>query len=139
MKSYHALSETDLGVHYLQAIGGAERIADNAQSLVADVEAWLRRSKLDHRLADSVDIACEVFEIAKQVRAQSVPTGIEAQAAFQANIQSGTTADDAALRQMDELALSQKVSAMDMTTFAAEREKLGVTQSLGAFLGGRTE
>jgi BMFP domain-containing protein YqiC len=120
-------------VHYLQAKGGAEFMPDNATAPAADVEAWLRRSRLEHRLTDAVAISCEAFEIAKQIHAQAP----EAQAAWQANVQEGTTANDAALSLMDEIALTQKIAAMSVSEFGAQREPLGVYQSLAAFLGGQ--
>lgn len=134
MKSWNALSETDLGVAFLQAKGGVEFLPDNAQALVDSVRAWLRRSKLDHRLGDAVDIAIEVHEIYRQIRAQRPNQDDEA--AFRANIHEGTTADDAALQRAEELALAGQVSQMSAEDFAANRERFGLSRSVFAHLSG---
>jgi hypothetical protein len=108
MKSHNHLSETDLAVFYLQQTGSTERMPGNAMALVDSVNAWLRQSRLEHRLDDAVDIAIDANEIAKQVRARA-PAPSEAEIAFRDNVQFGTMADDVALRQAEELALAGQV------------------------------
>jgi hypothetical protein len=138
MRSYHALTETDLAVHYLQAVGGAERMPDNAQALVEDVKAYLRKSGLDHRLDDAVKIAIEAHEIAQQIKAQPVPQlPTPEQVAWEQNLAQGTTADDAALQRADELALAQRVNQMSAQEFAANRERFGLATSTADLLLGR--
>jgi hypothetical protein len=108
------LSETDLAVHYLQAIGGAEQMAGNAQALVEGIKAWLRRSRLDHRLADAVDITIEANEVAKQVRAQEAFTPAEAAVAWSSDVQQGYG------NQRPEMSeLAAHVVGLDMRQFAA--------------------
>lgn len=135
MKSWQALSEADLAVTYLQATGGAERMPESAQALVDSVRAWLRRSRLDHRLGDAIDIAIEVFEISRQIRAQ-VPSQDD-EATYLANVHEGTMADDEALQRAEELALAGRVSQMSQAEFAEFRRQAGIQQDLGAFLAGQ--
>jgi hypothetical protein len=129
VKSYYALAEADIAVHYLQAKSGV-KLPGTAQALVADVEAYLRRSGLDHRLSEAVDIAIAAHEIAQQVQAQSAPAPSEVEAAFQNDQREGVG------DRRPDLELANYVAGLDMNQFAAERQRPGTTKGTAAFLLG---
>jgi hypothetical protein len=53
------------------------------------------------------------------------------------NVMQGTTANDADLqRAANELAEANRIAAMDMDQYAAERRRLGLSRDLGQFLSG---
>lgn len=106
MRSYYALEPAQLAVFYVQHKGGPRYLPVTATRLHADVQDWLRRAGLDHRLAEAAEIAMQAYEIAQQVHAQAAPIPSEDQAAFQANVQTGTTADDSALDEMSRMGTS---------------------------------
>src|SRR5258708_16894465 len=130
------MSEADIAVHFLQAIGGAEFMPDSGQALVDSVRAWLRRSKLDHRLGDAVDIAIEVFEIGRQVTAQQLPTPEQTQWANDQASGIGDPTLELALRLADDRALAARVQAMDHKQFSEFRKQAGLQRDLASFLGG---
>jgi hypothetical protein len=134
MKTYHALSEAEVARFYVQSKGAVEFLPRNADALVADVERYLRASRLDHRLDEAVTIAKAAFEIADQVREQQTPED------FQASVrdQFGDLREinQAAQQYADELALAGRVSQMDMKEFAAERGRLGRHKTTADFLLG---
>jgi hypothetical protein len=140
VKSYFALSPADLAEHYVAAKGDPEFLPDTAAALVADVRRYLQVHGLDHRQEEALEIAEEALQLAREALvqappAQQLPTP-EAEAAFRANVEGGTTADDLALRYADELALAGQIQHMSMAEFSANRERLGMTRDLGAFLLG---
>lgn len=147
MKSYFALEPATIAGLYLNAKGGPRQLPRTARSLYDDVQAYLREYGLEHRLNESAEIAEHAYAIASQVLAQEVPAPSEADVAFRANVQQGTTADDDLFRQADELAMRQadervlanQVAGMSMAEYGANRERFGLAQNLGSFLGGNDQ
>ena len=131
MRSYHYLTPEQIAEYYVTFKGGPRSLPKTATALHLDVLAYLRTHGLGHRTDDAVDVAIAAHEITQQ--AQAAPDPSE----FEANVREGTTADDESLRRMDELMLAGQVAQMSQAEYAANRERLGVTQSLGSFLGGR--
>ena len=103
----------------------------SAHKLVEDINEWMASKGLAKSAISRYDVAQYVVDLQRQ----SVAT--PEQAAWEQNVSSGTTADDAALQRADELMLAGQVQAMSQAEYAANRERLRVTQSLGSFLGGR--
>jgi hypothetical protein len=131
MKSYYALEPAEIAEMYVRAKGGPRQLPRTARSLYDDIQAYLTGHGMQHRLNEAAEIAEHAYLIAQQVLAQEVPASSEAQAAFRANVEGGTTASDAEL--------AEYVSGLNMNQYAAERERLGVTQGgLSSFLGGST-
>jgi hypothetical protein len=134
LKTYYALSEADIAQHYLNGKGSVDLLPRNADALVADVERYLRASKLDHRLDEAVTIAREAFTIAEQVREQQTHED------FQASIREGygdqREMHQAAPQYADEMARAAEIAAMSMNEFAANRGQMGLHKSTLDFLAG---
>lgn len=139
MKSFFALTPEEIAQHYVNAKGGPRQLPRTARSLYDDIRSYLTEHGMEHRVGESAEIAQHAYAIAQQVLAQEAPAPSEADVAFRANVEGGTTADDAALQYMDQLALGQQVRAMSMPEFAAARERLGLAQDLTSFLGGNDQ
>jgi hypothetical protein len=139
MKSYFALEPATIAEMYVRAKGGPRQLPRTARSLYDDIRTYLTGHGMQHRVNEAAEIAEHAYLIAQQVLAQEAPAPSEADVAFRANVEGGTTADDAALQYMDQLALGQQVRAMSMPEFAAARERLGLAQDLTSFLGGNDQ
>lgn len=131
MRSYFFLEPAQIAEHYVNAKGGARKLPMTARALYADVQAYLRDHKMEHRLDEAAEIAECAYEIANQAIAQEVPLQPEARDAFRANIEGGTTASDAEL--------ASYVAGLSMQSYTAEREKLIGRQGTLAFLGGNDQ
>lgn len=106
-----------------------EYLARGGGYLSADhLVAWMNRRGIGHRNAAEVALAVNRLQV------EAAPTTEEV--TFQENLVQGTTRADLALRQMDQLALAQRVAAMSLAEFGAERGRLGVHQSMADFLAG---
>lgn len=130
MKSWNLMSASDLAQRYVEHKGGPRNMAYTANALYVDVQDYLRRSGLGHRINDAAAIATEAHEIAKQIVALESSD-------FQDNVREGTTADDAAMQRMENLSLAGQVEQMSLDEYGAQRERLGMSQSLSSFLGGQ--
>jgi hypothetical protein len=128
MKSYYALEPAEIAEMYVRAKGGPRQLPRTERALYADVQGYLGSHGLDHRLNEAAEIAEHAYLIAQQVLAQEAPTPSEAEAAFRANVEGGTTASDAEL--------AQYVSGLNINQYAADRERLMGRQGVVAFLGG---
>ena len=107
----------------------------NARELVGLIDSFMTERALAKSTISRIDVAHHVLDLQRQ---QAVAQA-EAEAVFRANVQQGTTADDQALRYADELVLAGQVQQMDLETYGQNRERLGVSQSLGSFLMGRNQ
>lgn len=132
MRSYHYLTPEQIAEYYVTFKGGPRSLPKTATALHLDVLAYLRTHGLGHRTDDAVDVAIAAHEITQQAQAQAAPDPSE----FEANVREGTTADDESLRRAEELMLAGQVAQMSPQEYAANRERLGVSQNLGDFLGG---
>lgn len=139
MKSYFALTPSEIAEMYVRAKGGPRQLPRTARSLYDDIQSYLRDHGMDHRLNEAAEIAEHAYLIAQQVLAQEVPASSEAETAFRANVEGGTTADDAALHYMDQLALGQQVQAMNMAQYSDFRKQAGMQRDLVSFLGGNDQ
>jgi hypothetical protein len=118
------LTNTDIAREYL-ARGGYV----SADHLVK----WMNERGIGHR--DAAKVAVAVNELVVSRPAQQIATPEEI--AWSQNLAQGTTADDAMLQRADELALAGQVAQMDLATYGANRERFGLSQSLGDFLLGQ--
>ena len=134
MKPYFAIECADLARYYLDSKGDPSFLPDTATALVEDIKRYLVANALQHRLEDVVDIAIAANELAQQALAQTPPV---TDPEFEAQVQQGTTANDLAMQQMDEVMLSRQVAGMSMSEFGANRERFGLQRSVIDFLQGR--
>ena len=134
MKSWYVMEPEQLAEHYVQSKGGGDYLPTTATALVADVEAHLRRSGLDHRVPESATIAAEAFNIAQQVRDQQSAED------FQTSVREGygdqREIDQAAMQHADGLALAKRINQMSVREFGAERERLGIAKTTFDHLAG---
>lgn len=100
MKSWFALTPEEIARLYVGTKGGPRQLPRTARSLYDDIQTYLREHGMDHRLNESAEIAEHAYAIASQVLAQEVPAPSEADVAFRAEIEGGTTASDSALDEM---------------------------------------
>jgi hypothetical protein len=126
MRSYFALSPSEIAQHYVNSKGDPSFLPGTATQLVEDVRQYLARAGLNHRQEDAVEIAQAAYQLACEALVQQPPAS-QAEATFRADVQQGTTADDE---------LAAHVAGLNMTQYAAERERLIGPQNLVAFLGG---
>ena len=138
MRAHHALTEETLAELYVGSRGGY--LPTTSGALEADIERYLRAGRMIHRLPDVPEIARAVRRIAAEDQEpdpvqQPMPTPEEL--AWEQHVRQGTTAtDELAMRQMDELALTQRVQQMSVAEFGAERERFGLHKNTVDFLGG---
>ena len=140
MKSWNALSESDLAELYLQSKGSSPVLSGTAAGLVADVREWLIRGGMNHRVDEAAAIASQAFGTIQQIREHSVPAQSQTEAAWSADLHEGIgdrrSVDDQALRYMDELALAGRVAAMDLEEYGRYRARLGVRKGTFEHLAG---
>jgi hypothetical protein len=105
---------------------------EGARDLVNDIDRYMASKGLAKSTISRVDVAEHVLAIQ---RTQAAVAEADA-AAFRNNVQGGTTADDAALQHMNELALAQQVAQMSVAEFGANRERFGLSKSVFAHLAG---
>jgi hypothetical protein len=127
LKSYNYLEPATIAELYVNAKGGARQLPRTARSLYDDIRSYLTEHGMQHRLNEAGEVAEHAYLIAQQALAQESPVPPEADAAFRANVQQGTTASDADL--------AAYVYGLNLNQYAAERERLLGRQ--GAFGGTR--
>lgn len=135
---FSALDSTFVADHFIRECGiGTDR---TAEALVGRIQAYLTRRGIGHFDA-ALAVADEVVRVQRQILAEERTRADERiaspeEVAFQQDQMQGTTADDAALRQMRVQMLAQQVQAIDMGEYGQNRGRLGVHQELASFLLG---
>jgi len=130
------LLPADVAVQFERTEGW--RKASSAAELLDLVTAYMFSKGIGRSSIDQLDVVEHILRL-RRARAEERPQQLPSpeQAQWQANLREGTTANDAAMRAMDELSLNQQVAWMSMAEYSASRERLGVHQSTADFLLGR--
>jgi hypothetical protein len=102
------------------------RSYSSGAELVELVDSYLVTKGLSGSKISRVEIASEILRLRAQAAEQQPTIASPEQAQWQSNLREGTTADDAALAQMDEIALSQRVRATSLADWGQERIRLGI-------------
>jgi hypothetical protein len=104
---------------------------DSAQALVDSIDNHLAQHGLADSKVNRYEIAQEVLRLQRDERLATAEA-----ADFERNLREGTTADDAALRQMDQLALAGQVANMSAAEFSQNRARFGLERTTADFLLG---